>query len=106
MLLFWQILKTVCEIAGLAYVAMFVVGIFAWSKRLGNPVYKFFDVVASPVTKLARLGTPAAVSDAHTRVVGFFLVIVLWFVAVFEIAQICAATPTAAYCQQKLERAK
>jgi hypothetical protein len=105
-MLFWNILKTLCEIAGLAYLAMFVVGIFSWSKRLGNPVYRFFDVVASPVTKLMRLITPAAVSDGHTRVVGFFFVIIVWFVSLFEIAQICRAAPDTPHCVKKMERAK
>lgn len=104
MLLFWTIVKTLCEVAGLAYLAMFVVGIFNWGKRLGNPVYRFFDLVASPVTKFARWVTPAAVSDAHTRVVGFFFVVILWFVSVLEIAQHCRAAPETPYCVQKLER--
>jgi uncharacterized protein YggT (Ycf19 family) len=103
MLLFWAILKALCELIVLSYLAMLVVGIFNWKKRLGNPVYKFFDLVASPMTKLARLITPAAVSEPHTRVVGAFLAAVVWMLCTFELAQSCRENPADPYCVRKLE---
>ncbi len=103
MLLFWAILKALCELIALSYLAMLVVGVFSWSKRLGNPVYKFFDLLASPATKIARLITPKAmVTDAHTRVAGCFLVMVIWMLSVFEIAQQCRVSPAESYCVKKL----
>jgi hypothetical protein len=102
MLLSLVIIKAVCELIALSYLAMLVVGIFNWKARLGNPVYKLFDLLASPMTKLARLVTPAAVSAPQTRVVGFCLVFVIWMAAVFELREQCRAAPESSYCVKKL----
>jgi uncharacterized protein YggT (Ycf19 family) len=106
MLLFLVIVKAICELVALSYLAMLVVGIFNWKARLGNPVYKLFDVLCSPMTKLARLITPAAVSDAQTRVVGFCLVFVIWMAAILELREQCRAAPEASYCVKKLGEKK
>ena len=101
-MLFWTILKAICELVALSYLAMLIVGAFNWEKRLNNPVYKFFDLLASPATKFARLITPAAVTDPKTRVVGAFLVFVVWMICLFEIQQGCRENPAQSYCVQKL----
>jgi uncharacterized protein YggT (Ycf19 family) len=102
-MLFWSILKALSELVALSYLAMFIVGVFNWRNRLNNPVYKFFDLLASPVTKLARLITPAAVTDARTRVVGCFLIFIVWMIAIFEISQHCKVNPAEPYCVRKLQ---
>jgi uncharacterized protein YggT (Ycf19 family) len=38
-----------------------------------NAVYRFFRFLASPVTRVVRLITPARVADRHVPVVAFFL---------------------------------
>jgi uncharacterized protein YggT (Ycf19 family) len=101
-MLFWTILKAICELVALSYLAMLIVGVFNWEKRLGNPVYRFFDLLVSPVTKFARLITPAAVTDGKTRVVGAFLVLIVWIICVLEINQGCKENPAQSYCLQKL----
>ncbi len=101
-MLVWTILKAICELVALSYLAMFIVGVFNWEKRLGNPVYRFFDLLASPVTKFARFITPAAVTDGKTRVVGCFVVLVVWLICLFEIGQGCKENPAQSYCVQKL----
>jgi uncharacterized protein YggT (Ycf19 family) len=101
-MLFWTILKAICELVALSYLAMLIVGIFNWQKRLGNPVYRFFDLLASPVTKFARLITPSAVTDGKTRVVGAFLTLIVWLICVLEISQGCKENPAQSYCVQKL----
>ncbi len=106
MLLFLVIIKALCELIALSYLAMLVVGVFNWKGRLGNPVYKLFDLLASPMTKIARLITPALVTDAHTRVVGCFVVFVVWMAAVFELGQQCRAAPEASYCVKKMSAVK
>jgi uncharacterized protein YggT (Ycf19 family) len=102
-MLIWTILKALCELVALSYLAMFIVGVFNWRNRLNNPVYKFFDLLASPVTKLARWITPAAVTDARTRVVGCFLILIVWMISIFELSQHCKANPADPYCVQKLK---
>ena len=101
-MLVWTILKAICELVALSYLAMFIVGVFNWEKRLGNPVYRFFDLLASPVTRFARFITPAAVTDGKTRVVGCFVVLVVWLICLFEIGQGCKENPAQSYCVQKL----
>lgn len=92
------IIKAVLEIAGMALIAQFLVGAFAWRRRQQNVVYKLFEVVTSPFTRLTRLITPKFVLDQHIPLATFFVLLVLWFVVLFELAASCRADPQQRAC--------
>jgi hypothetical protein len=74
------ILKALTEIAGVALLGQGVLWLIAGSRRSENIVYKLFQTLTSPVTRVARAITPRIVIDAHIGLVAFFLVAVLWVV--------------------------
>lgn len=92
------VVKALIEIAGLALLAQFLVGIFAWGRRQQNPVYRFFQVVASPVTRVVRLVTPRVVLDQHIPLAAFFVLVFAWLATVYGISQSCAGDPQQASC--------
>ncbi len=92
------IIKAVLEIAGMALIAQFAIGIFAWGRRKQNPVYQLFQVITSPFTRLTRLVTPKFVVDQHIPLATFFLLFVIWLVVLFELAASCRADPQQRAC--------
>ena len=46
------LVKAVIEVAMLALLGQFIVGIFAWGRRANNIVYRLFQTVASPSEKV------------------------------------------------------
>ncbi len=92
------IIKAVLEIAGMALIAQFVIGVFAWGRRHQNTVYKLFEVITSPFTRLTRLVTPKFVVDQHIPLATFFLLFILWLVVLFELAASCRADPQQRAC--------
>ena len=92
------VLKALIEIAGLALLAQFLVGIFAWGRRHENPIYRFFQLIASPVTRVVRLVTPKVVLDQHIPVAAFLVLAFAWMATVYGIARSCAAEPQQASC--------
>lgn len=84
-----SIIKLVCEIALLALVGRFVLGLLAGQKCESNVFFKLLDVMAQPFIKGARLITPKAILDRHTPLVAFLLMSLLWIVSVIEKVRIC-----------------
>jgi hypothetical protein len=98
------VVKALIEIAGLALLGQFVVGVFAWGRRQENPVYRFFQFVASPATRLVRLVTPKVVLDQHIPLATFLILLFAWMLTIYGIAQSCAADPQQSSCA-RLQRA-
>ena len=94
------VVKALIEIAGLALLAQFLVGIFAWGRRHENPVYRFFQIVASPVTRVVRLVTPKIVLDQHIPLAAFLVLVCAWMATIYGIARSCAAEPQQASCER------
>ncbi|HTT14150.1 MAG TPA: hypothetical protein VMG60_25065 [Burkholderiaceae bacterium] len=90
--------KALIEIAGLALLAQFLVGIFAWGRRNENPIYRLFQLIASPMTRLVRLLTPKVVLDRHIPLAAFLILVFAWIATVFGIAHSCAVEPAQASC--------
>jgi hypothetical protein len=84
------IVKALVEIAGIAFLGQGVLWLVAGSKRGENVVYKIFQTLTAPVTKVTRLITPRVVLDQHIGLVAFFLLIVLWFVVVVFKVKTCS----------------
>ena len=72
------ILKALTEVAGVAFFGQGVLWVIAGSKRNENVVYKLFQTLTSPITRVTRAITPRIIIDAHIGLVAFFLLMVLW----------------------------
>jgi hypothetical protein len=72
------ILKALTEVAGVAFLGQGILWVIAGSKRSENMVYKLFQTLTSPFTRVTRVITPRIIIDAHIGLVAFFLLFVLW----------------------------
>lgn len=85
------ILKALTEVAGVAFLGQGILWLIAGAKRGDNLVYKLFQLLTSPVTRVTRLITPRVVLDQHIGMVAFFLVLVIWVGLLVYKAQTCVA---------------
>jgi hypothetical protein len=83
------VLKALIEVAGVAFLGQAVLWLLAGAKRDQNQVYKLFQLLTSPVTRVTRMITPRIVLDQHIGFVSFFLVLVLWLVLTVFKAKTC-----------------
>ena len=81
MLLLVSSIKLVAEIALMALVGQFLLGLLAGAKRDGNLFYGVLDVLTRPFVKLTRMITPRVVLDRHVPLATFFLLALVWLVA-------------------------
>jgi hypothetical protein len=72
------VLKALVEFAFFVLVGQGIVALFAGSRRHDNLVYRLFDVVSSPVVRIARLLTPRFVLDSHLPIVAALLLVFAW----------------------------
>ena len=77
-LLLVNILKTIVEIALMALVGQWVLGLLAGAKRDTNFFYRVLQVVTRPFVRLARLLSPPIVLDRHVPLVAFLLLAFSW----------------------------
>jgi hypothetical protein len=90
--------KAIIEVAALALLGQFLVGVFAWGRREGNVVYRLFQSVASPFTWVARKVSPRIVLDQHIPLVAFLLLAFAWVFVVFQLRASCVADPRQQAC--------
>ena len=81
MLLLVSSIKLVAEIALMALIGQFLLGLLAGAKREGNLFYGMLDVLTRPFVKLTRMITPRVVLDRHVPLAAFFLLAIIWLVA-------------------------
>ena len=81
MLLLVSSIKLVAEIALMALVGQFLLGLLAGAKRDGNLFYGVLDVLTRPFVKLTRMITPRVVLDRHVPLATSFLLALVWLVA-------------------------
>ena len=91
MLLFAIILKGMVELLLLVMVAQGLLHVLAGASRHQNLVYRMFATVTAPVMKAVRWITPRFIVDQHLGFVAFFLLIVLWVLALALKVQAVAA---------------
>ena len=89
MLMVVNALKLLAEIALMAIVAQWVLGILAGARREQNLVWQLFDVVTRPLVRGARLITPRVVIDRHLPMVAFLLLAFLWIVVTITKIDLC-----------------
>lgn len=81
MLLFAIVLKGMAELVLLVLFGQGVLYVLAGAQRHQNLIYRMFTTITAPIMKAARFITPRFVVDAHIGLVAFFLVAVVWVLA-------------------------
>ncbi len=89
MLLLVTSIKLVAEIALMALIGQFLVGLLAGQRRDGNLFYKLLKVLTDPFVRGARFITPRVVIDRHVPLVAFLLLGFAWIFATATKVQLC-----------------
>ena len=89
MLLIATSVKLIAEIALLAMVGQWLLGLLAGSKRDGNFLYRLLQILTSPVVKAVRIITPRFVLDRHIPLAAFLALLSLWLVATIAKINLC-----------------
>jgi hypothetical protein len=75
------VLKGLVEVLLVVMLGQGLLYLFAGSRRQENLIYRAFAVVTAPILKATRVITPRFIVDAHIGYVAFFLLVVLWILA-------------------------
>ena len=89
MLLVVEVLKLLAEIALMALLGQWVLGLLAGAQRDRNLFYQVFQIVTRPLVTGVRLITPKVVIDRHIPLVAFLLLTFVWVVATITKIDIC-----------------
>lgn len=81
MLLAATVLKALVEVALLVMIGQGILFVLAGASRHQNLVYRVFAAATQPIMKATRYITPRFVVDQHIGFVAFFLLLVLWVLA-------------------------
>ncbi len=71
-------IKLIAEIALLALLGQWVLGLLAGAKREQNLFYQILQIIGRPFVTIARLLTPKLVLDRHVPLVAFLLLLFVW----------------------------
>lgn len=82
-------LKLIAEIALMALLGQWLVGLMAGARRETNFFYKLLQVMTQPFVRLARLITPRVVIDRHVPLVAFLLLAFGWLAATMAKISLC-----------------
>lgn len=86
MLLAINIVKLIAEIAGMALLGQWIVGLLAGAKREQNIFYQLLAVIGKPFVLAARWVTPKMVLERHLPLVAFLVLLMVWvFVVILKI---------------------
>lgn len=83
------LVKLVAEIALMALLGRWVLGLLAGQKRDQNLFYQILDMMARPFLWVARRVTPQLVLDRHVPLVAFSLLGFTWLAVTLWRIQIC-----------------
>ena len=81
--------KLLAEIALLALLGQWMVGVLAGTNRASNPVYRVLQLVGRPWICAARWLSPRVIADRHLPWVAVLLLVLAWMVAAFAKVAIC-----------------
>lgn len=81
--------KLIAEIALLALLGQWILGLLAGAKKDSNLFYQILEIMGRPFVTVARLVSPKLVLDRHVPLVAFLLVGLVWFVATVLKIQAC-----------------
>lgn len=81
MLAFANIVKLIAEIALMALLGQWLLGLLAGAKKEQNLFYQILQIIGKPFVSAARLLTPRLVLDRHVPLVTFLWLLFAWFFA-------------------------
>lgn len=82
-------IKLISEIALLALLGQWLLGLLAGAKKEQNLFYQILQIMTRPFVSVARLLTPKLVLDRHVPLVAFLLLIFIWLGATIYKIQTC-----------------
>lgn len=89
MLLIVTTVKLIAEIALLALLGQWLLGLLAGAKRDKNIFYQLLQVLGRPFVSVARIVTPKFVVERHLPLVAFMLLLFVWLAATIVKIQTC-----------------
>ena len=89
MLLIVTTVKLIAEIALLALLGQWLLGLLAGAKRDKNIFYQILQILGRPFVSVARLVTPKFVVERHLPLVAFMLLLFVWLAATIVKIQTC-----------------
>jgi hypothetical protein len=89
MLLFVTSVKLLAEIALMALLGQFVLGLLAGAKRETNLFYQLLKMLTDPFVKATRFISPKFVLDRHVPMATFVLVLMVWMAATLMKINLC-----------------
>jgi uncharacterized protein YggT (Ycf19 family) len=94
------VVQQILFIAALLFVAQLGVGLFRWSARKANPIWRLFDLLLRPLVNMVRAVLPRRVSERGAPLVAFWLCLVLYLAAGFANRDLCRADLSRAGCDR------
>lgn len=89
MLLLITSVKLIAEIALMALLGQWIVGLLSGAGRDRNAFYRLFEVLSSPFVRLMRRLTPRLVLDRHVPLATFLVLSVLWLFVTATKIKLC-----------------
>ncbi|MCY7307026.1 MAG: hypothetical protein LH632_12935 [Rhodoferax sp.] len=83
------LVKLICEIALLALLGQWLLGLLAGAKRDTNLFYQILQIMGRPFVAVARLVTPKFVVERHVPLVAFLLLAFVWLAVTILKIQTC-----------------
>lgn len=90
MLLLVTSVKLIAEIALMAFIGQFLLGLLAGQRRESNLFYRVLKTMTDPFTRFTRLITPRVVLDRHIQLAAFLSMVFVWFFATVFKINLCA----------------
>lgn len=84
-----NVVKLIAEIALMAMVGQWLLGLLAGARKEQNLFYQILEIIGRPFVKVARLLTPRLVLDRHVPLVAFLLLLFIWLGATIYRIQTC-----------------
>jgi hypothetical protein len=89
MLLAVSAIKLIAEIALMALLGQFIVGLLAGAKRDTNLFHQMLSIMTRPFVKGMRLIAPRVVLDRHIPLAAFLLLTMVWIAATLTKISLC-----------------
>lgn len=89
MLLLVSAVKLIAEIALMALIGQWILGLLAGARRDTNFFYQLLSILTRPFVRGTRLITPRIVVDTHVPLVTFLLLAMTWVIATLARISIC-----------------
>jgi len=82
-------IKLIAEVALLALLGQWVLGLLAGAKKGQNLFYQILQIVGKPFVFAARVITPKQILDRHVPLVAFLLLLFAWLAATLMKIRTC-----------------